>query len=185
MTEAQQILTWFKSFGISDQILADNLHVTRETINRIRRNKNNCTGETILQDLKMLEYRAKLELGLHPLAPTLHKPVQKPTLFEQMKKAPMQQAMQHATPKREVPGKQIAVQETSHKIKLVRITSEKVTRVNSSKIAMKWVTEWGICSSCKNRIGQSYTQCYIGDSFAVLCDICVSTYGDYAKPIPN
>jgi len=183
MTEAQRILTWFKSFGIADSTLAESLGVTRETINRIRRNKNNCTGETILQDLKMLEYRAKLELGLHPIAPTPPKPVQKPTLFEQMKKAPMQQTMQQAPTKREVPGKQISLQKTNTTLQLLRITSEKVTRLNSSKIAMKWVTERGICSVCKNRIGRSYTPCFIGDTFAVLCYNCVSVYEKYIKPV--
>jgi transcriptional regulator with XRE-family HTH domain len=185
MTEAQRILTWFKSFGLSDSTLAENVGVTRETINRIRRNKNNCTGETILPDLKLLEYRAKVELGLNPIAPTLSKPVQNPPLFEQMKKAPMQQTMQQPTPIREVTVKQAPIRQTNNTIKLVRITTEKVTRLNSSKIAMKWITERGICSACKNRMGQSYTQCYIGDTFAVLCDQCVNTYGDYIKPIPN
>lgn len=185
MTEAQRILTWFKSFGISDSTLAENVGVTRETINRIRRNKNHCTGETILPDLKMLEYRAKLELGLHPIAPTLYKPVQKPTLFEQMKKAPMQQTMQQPPPIQEVTVKQAPIQQTNNTIKLVRITSEKVTRLNSSKIAMKWAIEQSICTACKNRIGQSYTQCYIDDIFAVLCDQCANTYDDYIKPIPN
>jgi hypothetical protein len=185
MTEAQRILTWFKSFGIADSTLAESLGVTRETINRIRRNKNNCTGETILPDLKMLEYRAKLELGLNPMLPTLYKPVQKPTLFEQMKKVPMQQTMQQPTAIKEGTGKQIPLQQTNNTSKFIRITTEKVTRINSSKIAMKWAIERGICSACKNRIGQSYTQCYIGDIFAVLCDQCVNMHEDSIKPITN
>lgn len=54
MGEAQQILLWIKSTGVSDREVAHYFGVTRETIVRIRNAKNRCDGSTILADLRTL-----------------------------------------------------------------------------------------------------------------------------------
>jgi hypothetical protein len=183
MNEAQAIIGWLKKTtlqhdgkALSDRELAAYLGITRESVNRIQHSKNNCTGISVLPELRKLKTAVEKQLDLKPTP--LLSPETANSNHNKTTSLPLQQ-------KREKFKQSVQPHQQQEKVTLLKVTNERVTVANSGYIAMLWHKNKGICTACQARLGSEYYPIHINYVFAVLCQKCIHSLITYRTPTPD